>query len=56
VVVVASWWHSNADWYRQDNEVIAAAEDRFPNQTVLESADSALVLSRRPLSTWSAPT
>ena len=50
VVVVASWWHTDADWFRRDNEVIAEAERRFANRAVLDSDDPALVLSNVPLS------
>jgi uncharacterized membrane protein len=49
LVVVASWWHTDEPWYAADNAVIAAAERDFPNRTVLDVGDPALVLSRRPL-------
>jgi hypothetical protein len=54
VVVVATWWHTDAEFYRTDRDIITAAEQRFPNQTVLGSDDPALVLSVAPLSRWGA--
>ncbi|HUQ63138.1 MAG TPA: glycosyltransferase family 39 protein [Acidimicrobiales bacterium] len=49
VVVVASWWPTNAPWFAADSSVIAAAEREFPNRTILDAGDPALVLSRAPI-------
>jgi len=48
-VVVATWWPTTAAWFAADRLVIDAAERRFPHRLVLEAADPALVLSRRPV-------
>lgn len=51
VVVVASWWPTQAGWYAADRAVIAAAEQRYDHRLVLPTGDPALVLSDRPLPT-----
>ena len=57
VLVVAAWWPgTTAEWYEGDQRVISAAEDQFRYETRLDSKDSALVLSRSPLSRWSVTT
>lgn len=49
VVVVASWWPTDAGWYAADRAVIAAAEQRYDHRLVIDHGDPALVLSNRSL-------
>lgn len=56
VLVVAAWWNTNAAWYEQDNDVIAAAQLRYGHRLVLRSRDPALVFSREPFSHWNVAT